>query len=182
MFRWKMDDFRGRQGRVGSNVRASMLAAKSRFLTLPAAAFGMTWLVFVSLSFAQSGPGAAEKELFARLNKARQAQGLTALKWSDALATAARTHAGVMAQHGQAEHSFPGEPGMAARATRAGARFSSLSENVAQGPTAREIHEEFMHSPNHRANILDADVDSVGVGVVARGGQLFAVEDFCKGR
>jgi uncharacterized protein YkwD len=163
-------------------VLAFMIPANSRFLTRPLAAFGMTWLFCASLSFAQSGPSAAEKELFVGLNKARMAQGLPTLKWSDTLASAARTHAGVMAQHGAAEHTFPGEPGMASRATRAGVHFSSLSEDVDQGPTAAEIHAEFMGSANHRANILDPDVDTVGVGVVERNGKLFAVEDFCKAR
>jgi uncharacterized protein YkwD len=37
-----------------------------------------------------------------------------------------------------------------------------------------------MGSANHRANILDRDMDSVGIGVVERGGQVFAVEDFLK--
>jgi uncharacterized protein YkwD len=139
--------------------------------------------VFILLSsFDAVAQSAAEKELFVSLNKARVSQGLATLKWSDALADAARKHAGVMAQHGAAEHNFPGEPGMAARATRAGVHFSSLSEDVAQGPTAAEIHAEFMGSANHRANILDPDVDTVGVGVVERNGKLFAVEDFCKAR
>jgi uncharacterized protein YkwD len=39
-----------------------------------------------------------------------------------------------------------------------------------------------MKSPPHRANILDKDMDSIGVGVVERGGQLFAVEDFSQAR
>jgi hypothetical protein len=30
--------------------------------------------------------------------------------------------------------------------------------------------------------MLDADMDSIGVGVVERGGQLFAVEDFAKAK
>jgi uncharacterized protein YkwD len=39
-----------------------------------------------------------------------------------------------------------------------------------------------MKSPLHRANILDKDMDSIGVGVVEQGGQLFAVEDFSQVR
>jgi hypothetical protein len=36
-----------------------------------------------------------------------------------------------------------------------------------------------MNSPGHRANILDADSDSVGIAVV-EGEELYAVEDFSK--
>jgi uncharacterized protein YkwD len=127
-----------------------------------------------------TGTAAAESELLASVNRTRKAQGLPALKSSDALAIAARKHAAVMAQHGTAEHGYSGEPGMAARATQAGAKFSWLAENVCQGARVEDIEEEFLNSPKHRANMLDSDMDSIGVGVVERGGQLFAVEDFSK--
>ena len=121
--------------------------------------------------------------MFNSVNRARQEQGLAPLRWSEALATAARRHAGAMAKRGEAEHGFAGEPGLASRVTQAGAHFVSLAENVAQGPGADAIQSEFLRSANHRANLLDADMDSIGVGVVvARGGQLFAVEDFSKSK
>lgn len=125
---------------------------------------------------------AAEQELFASVNRARRAQGLPALKWNEPLATAGRRHAEMMAQRGLAEHGFAGEPGLASRVTQAGGHFVWLSENVAQGPGVEAIQAEFLKSPNHRANMLDSDMDSIGVGVVERGGQLFAVEDFSKAK
>jgi uncharacterized protein YkwD len=63
----------------------------------------------LSAAQAQTG-GSAEQELFASVNRARRAQGVPALKWNEALAVAARRHAALMAQHGAAEHGFPGEP------------------------------------------------------------------------
>jgi uncharacterized protein YkwD len=39
-----------------------------------------------------------------------------------------------------------------------------------------------MKSPPHRANILDRDMDSIGIGVVEQRGQLFAVEDLSQAR
>jgi uncharacterized protein YkwD len=147
----------------------------------------MSWLVILALSFflpaqAQTGASPAERLLFVSVNRARQDQGLTALKWDEALATAARRHAGMMAQRGAAEHVFPGEPSLPARATKAGAHFASLSENVIMGSDIGLIEAEFLKSPNHRANILDTDMDSIGVGVILRAGQLFAVEDFSKAK
>jgi uncharacterized protein YkwD len=85
-----------------------------------------------------------------------------------------------MAEHRSAQHAFGGEPGLSARVKQAGSHFSWLSENVAQGPTSEFIHTQFMRSPNHRANILDMDMNSIGVGVVEQRGQLFAVEDFAQ--
>jgi uncharacterized protein YkwD len=135
-----------------------------------------------SLMQAQSAGIRAERELLAEVNHARRNQGLAPLRWNESLAAAARHHAAVMAQHRTAEHEFEGEPGLSARVKEVGFHFSWLSENVTQGPTPEFIHTQFMRSPNHRANILDQDMNSIGVGVVERGGQLFAVEDFAQGR
>jgi len=131
---------------------------------------------------AQTSASVAEVQLFTSVNRARRAQGLPALKWNDALAAAARRHAGLMAQRGAAEHGFAGEPSLASRVTQAGGHFVWLSENVVQGPAVETIQAEFLKSPNHRANMLDSDMDSIGVGVVERGGKLFAVEDFSKAK
>ena len=85
-----------------------------------------------------------------------------------------------MAEHGSAQHAFRGELSLSARVKQAGVHFSWLSENVSQGPTAEFIQSQFMRSPSHRANILDADMNSIGIGVVEQSGQLFAVEDFAQ--
>ena len=116
--------------------------------------------------------------LFESANRERAAHGLAPLKWSATLAGAARQHALRMAAQNTLSHQLPGEPGMADRATQAGARFSSLAENVAEGPSAESIHHQWMNSPPHRANLLDAQLDSAGIAVVERKGILFAVEDF----
>jgi uncharacterized protein YkwD len=124
----------------------------------------------------------AERELFAAVNQARRANGLPPLRWDESLAAAAQRHAKVMAERGSAQHGFEGEPSLSARAKQAGAHFTWLSENVTQGPTPEFIHVQFMQSPAHRANILDRDMDSIGIGVVERQGQLFAVEDLSQAR
>ena len=142
------------------------------------------WIVGASaLLMAQvTSASAAEQQLFAEANRAREAQGLAELKWDEALAAAARRHAGVMAQHGSAEHGFAGEPNLASRANKAGAHFVYLAENVIKGTSAGGIQAEFLKSARHRANMLDTDMDSMGVGVVERGGQMFAVENFSKAK
>jgi hypothetical protein len=83
-----------------------------------------------------------------------------------------------MAAQTTLSHQLPGEPGMAERAAQAGARFSSLAENIAEGPGAESLHRQWMNSPPHRANLLDPQLDSVGIAVAERNGILFAVEDF----
>ncbi len=133
-------------------------------------------------AYAQTATLRAERELFAAVNQARRAQRLSPLRWDESLATAARRHAEAMAEHGLAQHGFEGEPSLSARARQAGAHFSWLAENVTQGPSTQFIHTQFMKSSPHRANILDSNMDSAGIGVVEQGGQLFAVEDFSQAR
>src|ERR1700674_4320115 len=123
----------------------------------------------------EDGPAQA---LFESANHERAVHGLAPLKWSATLAAAARPHALRMAAQNTLSHQLPGEPGLAERASQAGARFSSLAENVAEGPSAESIHQQWMNSPPHRANLLDVQLDSAGIAVAERNGVLFAVEDF----
>ena len=123
-----------------------------------------------------------ERDLFDYANHERSAQGLPALRWDNALANAAQKHAAIMAQQGSLSHQFPGESSLPSRAAHSGVRFVWLAENVAQGPSAQLIHAEWVKSPNHRANLLDRDMDSIGIAVAERDGQWFAVEDFSKAK
>jgi uncharacterized protein YkwD len=133
-------------------------------------------------AFGQTAAPRVERQLLTSINEERHAQGLPSLRWDEALATAARRHAEVMAEHGSAQHAFPGEPSLSARVKQAGAHFAWLSENVIHGSSPQLIHAQFIKSPSHRANILDKDMDSIGVGVVEQGGGLFVVEDFSQAR
>jgi uncharacterized protein YkwD len=133
-------------------------------------------------SWGQKGSSAAERSLYEAVNHGRKGHGLETLKWDQGLATAARQHAQEMAKRGTVEHRFPDEPSLPSRATKAGARFISISENVVQAASAEVANSAFMHSPNHQANILDPDVDSIGIGVAERGGELFVVQDFSKAK
>jgi uncharacterized protein YkwD len=135
-------------------------------------------VMLFSLAPARGQKAGPAESLFEAANRARVAQGLAPLKWSATLAEAARHHAERMAARNTLSHQLPGEPGMADRATQAGARFSSLAENVAEGPSAESIHQQWMNSPPHRANLLDDQLDSVGIAVAERNGVLFAAEDF----
>jgi uncharacterized protein YkwD len=83
-----------------------------------------------------------------------------------------------MAQENTLSHQFPREMDLGTRIRLAGVRFRAVAENVAQGPSAASIHTQWMNSPPHRANLLDPDMDSIGVAVAERKGQLFAVQDF----
>lgn len=129
---------------------------------------------------AQSGRvhGGDAEQLFALANLERMHAGLGVLKWDPALAEAARQHCLRMAKEGPIAHRYGGEQSLTERAAAAGAHFSLIEENVAVGPSADAINEEWMHSPPHRANLLNPSVDRIGTAVVAARGTLYAVSDF----
>ncbi len=122
----------------------------------------------------------SEQYLLAAANHDREAAGLRPVKIDLLLGEAAERHAEAMAAHGGISHQFNGEPDLASRAGAAGVRFSLITENVAQAPTSVIIHDLWMRSAGHRANLLDPAVDSIGIAVVLQNGQLYAVEDFAR--
>jgi hypothetical protein len=143
------------------------------------AALALPILFFQAIAAdSQDDPAGAAQTLLKSANRDRAAHALAPLQWSPALASAAQQHAARMARENTLSHQFPDEPGLAQRAAQSGAHFSSVAENVAEGPSAESIHRQWMSSPPHRANLLDPHLDSVGIAVENRGGALFAVEDF----
>jgi uncharacterized protein YkwD len=120
----------------------------------------------------------AEQYLLAAANEARANQGLSPLRLDPVLTEASAAHAHEMANHADISHQFNNEPDLAERGANAGAHFSLISENVGEAPSSVIIHDLWMHSPGHRANLLDPNVDSIGIAVIARDNQLYAVEDF----
>ncbi len=86
-----------------------------------------------------------------------------------------------MAQQPALSHQYPGEPDLVARGSAAGAHFRSIAENVALAPSPQALETEWMNSTDHRANILNPAMNTIGVGLVKRGGNYYAVEDFADG-
>lgn len=147
--------------------------------TLPAL---LSLLLLTPLAPAQKFVPSAEQTLLQLANRRRAEHGLPPLTMDAALTRAARAHAGIIIRYpAPAEHQYPGEPDLLTRASNTGARFSTVAENVAgNGNSAAEIEQAWMHSPTHRANILDQRVNVVGIAVIESHGLLYAVEDFAR--
>jgi Cysteine-rich secretory protein family len=154
------------------------MATALRCLTIIAAIVLLALLLTPTLYAATPQASAADITLLNAANRDRAAAGLPSLQWDPALAAAAHQHALRMAQMNTLSHQFPGEPPMQDRARQAGARFSLIAENVAEGPSVTGLHTQWMNSPPHRANLLDPELNSVGISAVQSGNMLFAVEDF----
>jgi hypothetical protein len=144
----------------------------------------LAWIVICLLlsrtAFAQFD-SAAERRLLDQANEARKKTGLFALKWDDKLAAAARIHAQKMAEAHSLSHRLVGEADLTDRIAATGLRFSSVAENIAYSTDGSEdFHDDWMHSPGHRANILGTNSDSLGVAVLDYKGKYYAVQDFAR--
>jgi len=116
--------------------------------------------------------------LLGLINHERRQAGLRPLIWDDRLAEAARDHAEVMSREGRLSHQFEGEPDLLQRLTQHSLRLDAASENVVYDVSAEGAHEAFAKSLPHRANMLNASFDGVGIAVVNQNGILYVVEDF----
>jgi uncharacterized protein YkwD len=141
-------------------------------------------LCFVATSFAApAAPAArpsnsAEQMLYDAVNRERATLGLRQLQWDNALANAARLHTTLLATHDALSHRFDGEADLQTRLHMAGASFSLVAENVAEAPDVSALHIAWMNSAPHRANILDPQVDSIGIAIERRGEEYYATQDF----
>ena len=133
-----------------------------------------------SPAIAQGSPD--EQALLQQANQARAQHNLPALRWDNALAAAARNHLRwVLRNPDNLQHQYPGEPGLVTRGANAGARFGTISENIAgHGQTPSDLHNIWMTTPVHRANLLDPKLNVVGIAVGENQGLLFAVQDFAR--
>jgi cysteine-rich secretory family protein len=132
---------------------------------------------------AESGPTGlqrADRALFDAANRERATRRLQVLRWDEALARAAREHALLMARMGAISHQFAGELGLSNRLAQAGTRFTVAAENVGTAGSPQDLHDAWMKSPPHRANLLDPKVDAVGIASVERNGLIYAVQDFAR--
>lgn len=123
---------------------------------------------------------AAEQEILRLLNQERHARGLSTLVADERLQNAARKHSALMATLGVVEHQIAGEPKLSSRFDEQNIRFDVSGENVARTSTPERAHQALMHSPGHRANILDATYNAVGIGVVKMPDGIYVTQDFAR--
>jgi len=149
--------------------------------------FRVLFIVFLMATFlpsiplnaaASQQPAGDEKILFEAVNRERAERGLRALKWDATLAEAAKRHTALMAGQSLLSHQLPGEEELQVRAAQAGARFIRIAENIGEASAVEELHNGWMHSPPHRANILSPQLTSIGIAVQQSGELFYATQDF----
>ncbi len=131
-------------------------------------------------AFAQFDPAEAH-QLLEQANSARAKEGLPPLAWNDKLTQAAQEHAQWMANAHLLSHQVGNEPSLTERVAATHLAFSSVAENIAfSSDKSEDFHNDWMHSPGHRANLLSRSSDAVGIAVLNHNGSYYAVEDFAK--
>jgi len=123
--------------------------------------------------------GTVENEELALTNQARRAAGLSELACDDALTRAARLHSQDMCDRGYFSHRSRDGRSFTDRLDAQGASYGSAGENIAMGQqTPNEVHQSWMGSSGHRANILSGSYHRIGIGYVSCGGRPLWTQDF----
>jgi uncharacterized protein YkwD len=119
-----------------------------------------------------SKTGQMEGDLLIRLNQERAARGLPGLGWDPSLAIYARSWSANMASNGFRHSTIANLLGP----------YNFVGENIAAGSagtTEGSLHDAWMHSDGHRANILAPGFSRVGIGVFCKAdGSIWMTEDF----
>jgi len=122
---------------------------------------------------------AAERRLLEMANRERARAGLPPLQRDEGLTQAAREHGAAMAAQKKLSHQFSGEPNLVHRlAANTKTRLDQTGENVAFAGSVDQAQDSLMHSPPHRANLLNAGYNLAGFSVVRSGSLLYVTQDF----
>ena len=128
-------------------------------------------LVTGAVTAQPAGATTVEDTFTAKLNHARTSRGIPALHVRASLVRVARAQAARMASRSVLH-----------LATRTSRRMSRTGAGSARSPGygrgATSVHNAFMHSPPHKANILDRDYTQVGIGAVVKNGRVWVAEVF----
>ena len=114
------------------------------------------------------------------INQERTAQGLKPLKAVPVLNQTAEIRSQELVT--VFSHTRPDGRSYSTVLDDAGISWRTTGENIAYGYSSPEaVMKGWMNSSGHRANILNADFDSVGVGVVSQNGVLYWTQIFTGG-
>jgi len=127
-------------------------------------------LLAVGLTACQ--PNSAQEQVRAAVNESRRASRLPELRDDWIVRSKAQAWADHLAQAGSLSHSKLSD-GLGALP------WTAVAENVGYGGSIAAVHDQFMRSSGHRANILDRRWDVMGAGhAVGRDGRVYVVHVF----
>ena len=132
-------------------------------------------LATIGISASAGADSGTEAGFLSKINATRAANGLGSLTVDGGLRSHARVHTAEMIANNDLYHSSSAELRAAA-----GSGWSAIAENVGRGGTVDSLHNAFMESSGHRANIL-GDYNYVGIGTAyAPDNRLYVTVVFMK--
>jgi uncharacterized protein YkwD len=110
-----------------------------------------------------------EASMLELVNEERAKHGLKLLKPDPELTQVARAHSDDMFRRGFFAHENPDGKNPFDRMRDSKVRFLTAGENLALAQTIEIAHKNLMHSPGHRANILNPSFGRLGIGIMDAG-------------
>ncbi len=105
------------------------------------------------------------QQLLNLVNNERTSRGLGALCFNDKLILAAQNHNNDMMQQQYFSHTGLDGSTMSSRVNAVNYNWSRLAENLAINSSVQGAHESLMQSTGHRKNILNQDLEQIGLAV-----------------
>ncbi len=114
-----------------------------------------------------TGLSSKEQQMFALLNEARKNSGLSALQYSSKLTRVARAKSNDMVDNNYFGHVSPVYGDLGSILSWFGVSYRAAGENLAMNSngSVAAAHNSLLGSPPHRANMLNGNYNSVGIGI-----------------
>jgi uncharacterized protein YkwD len=143
--------------------------------------FYIAFLLFALITF-QNNYGqtkAEEDEMLLLVNNLRSENGLPALRLNQNLNKAAFDHSKDMADNNYFSHAGLNGSNFGQRAKNAGYTGFAYGENIAAGSsTAAATFNQWKNSPDHRSNILNVNINEMGIGHASKVGSTYIGHKF----
>jgi uncharacterized protein YkwD len=110
------------------------------------------------------------------INSSRKSSGLRSLNGDSLAMDKAQAWSDYMARTGVLQHTGGGSK----LSTSGLGRWCAVAENVGYGSSLSQVHNAFLASGSHRANML-GNYDRVGTGVTYRNGLVWVTEIYLRG-
>lgn len=124
----------------------------------PALGIAAALLVLLGFTTACESTDAERNEVVALVNRTRASNGLSQLSTNNTLNIKADNWAQKLRNECRLSHSR--------LADGAPDEWRKLGENVGYGGTIVQVHDAYLNSPGHRANVLDPSFNSMGAAAV----------------
>lgn len=124
------------------------------------------------LGLAACQPTPEQESVRGHINQSRQSHGVHRISGDPILDHKAQRWAEHLASNGRLAHST-------LSSGLDGLPWTAVAENVGRGSSIGQVHDQYMGSSRHRANILDRRWSRVGTGhAVGRDGHVYTVQVF----